>query len=169
MNSINRLARSTSRALPRLVAPALAMLALTACATTGVGTGSTRNNDLTATFTWKSTNDRTGTLTANLNNGQTFNGKFFQIGSESRIEDLGPLWGGWRRGWGGWGYWDPMRGDAFITHYSGKVVANLDGPDSEHMRCRFTLIRPSSGMAGGGEGKCQLPSGKDIDANFPSA
>jgi hypothetical protein len=36
------------------------------------------------------------------------------------------------------------------------------------MRCRFTLVRPETGMAGGGQGQCQLPSGGEIDATFPS-
>jgi len=152
----------------RLAMPTLAALALAACATTGSGFGATRDKAVTANFSWTSTNDRVGTLTANLNNGETFTGKFFQITSESRVEDLGPLWGGWNRRWGGWQYWDRTPSDAFITHYSGKVVANLDGPNAEHMRCRFALIQPASGMAGGGEGKCQLPSGKNINATFPN-
>jgi hypothetical protein len=159
----------THRNLTRLAAPALALVALTACTTMGIGTGSTRNNDVTAAFAWKSTDDHTGSLTANLNNGETFTGKFFQITSESRVEEMGPLWGGWHRGWGGWAYWDRMPSDAFVTHYSGKVVANLDGPNAEHMRCRFTLITPTAGLAGGGEGRCQLPSGKNINATFPRA
>jgi hypothetical protein len=36
------------------------------------------------------------------------------------------------------------------------------------MRCRFTLISPSRGMAGGGEGRCQLAdSRQEINAEFP--
>jgi putative hemolysin len=30
-------------------------------------------------------------------------------------------------------------------------------------------VHPSNGMAGGGEGDCQLPDGKTIDASFPGA
>ena len=153
----------------RMAVPALAVLALSACATTGIGSGHSRNNAVTAAFQWRSTDDRTGTLTANLSNGETFSGRFFQITSESRVDDLAPLWGGWHPGWRGWSYWDRVPDDAFVTHYSGQVVANLDGPNAEHMRCRFTLIRPESGMGGGGEGRCQLPSGKNIDATFPRA
>jgi hypothetical protein len=54
-----------------------------------------------------------------------------------------------------------------MTHYSGKVVANLSAPDGKHMRCTFQLVHPSDGMAGGGAGGCQMPSGKGIDATFP--
>jgi hypothetical protein len=153
----------------RLAASGLTSLALTACATTGIGTGSTRARDVTAAFEWKSTDDHAGTLSASLNNGETFTGKFFQITSESRVEEMGPLWGGWHSGWNGWAFWDRTPSEAFVTHYSGRVVANLEGPNAEHMRCRFALVRPSEGMAGGGEGRCQLPSGKNIDATFPSA
>jgi hypothetical protein len=35
------------------------------------------------------------------------------------------------------------------------------------MRCHFTLARPYSGMAGGGVGQCQLPTGTIIQAQFP--
>jgi hypothetical protein len=34
------------------------------------------------------------------------------------------------------------------------------------MRCHFHLVRPASGMADGGQGQCQLPSGKTIEAAF---
>jgi putative hemolysin len=30
-------------------------------------------------------------------------------------------------------------------------------------------VQPSSGMAGGGQGDCQLPDGKTIEASFPRA
>ncbi|MEA3003178.1 MAG: hypothetical protein QOH81_1966 [Sphingomonadales bacterium] len=53
-----------------------------------------------------------------------------------------------------------------MTHYTGRVPANLEGPGGR-MRCRFTLMRPSVGMAGGGQRRCQLPNGTIIDADFP--
>ena len=31
-------------------------------------------------------------------------------------------------------------------YYNGRVLANLNGADGEHMRCRFQLVRPQSGM-----------------------
>jgi hypothetical protein len=46
------------------------------------------------------------------------------------------------------------------------VLANLQGRGG-FMRCHFTLMRPSSGMDGGGTGQCQLPSGTVIHAQFP--
>jgi hypothetical protein len=56
---------------------------------------------------------------------------------------------------------------AFVTHYTGHVLANLAGPDGKRMHCEFQLLRASEGMKGGGEGRCQLPSGKTIKADFP--
>jgi hypothetical protein len=148
----------------------VAILLVTGCATNGIGTGSTRNNDLQATFMWASKSDRTGTLEASLSNGETYIGEYFQITAETRVDELGPLWGGWRSGWrgsGGWRDWDAAPTPTFVTHYSGRVVANLAGPNGRHMRCRFRLIRPSSGMSGGGQGQCQTPDNKTIDASFP--
>jgi hypothetical protein len=151
----------------RSVVPLLASLAAVACTTTGTGIGSSRNNDVSATFAWQSTDDRTGTLRAAVSNGEAYSGKYFQITAESRIDQLTPLWVGWHGHWrGGWQSWGAEPNSAFVTHFSGRVVANLDGPNGTHMRCHFQLMHPASGMAGGGQGQCQLPSGKTIDATF---
>jgi hypothetical protein len=146
-------------------AAALLLLALAGCTTTGVGMGVARNGPLHAVFTWTADSATRGTMTAALSNGQTYGGPFFQITRETTVDELNPLWTGWagRWGWHGWDYWGPEQ--RFITDYSGKVVANLQGPGG-YMRCRFTLMRPSSGMAGGGTGRCQLPDGAIIDADF---
>ena len=55
------------------------------------------------------------------------------------------------------------------TTHSGKVVANLTGPDSQRMRCNFDLNNPIAGMGGGGQGKCQVAGGTTVDAVFPRA
>jgi hypothetical protein len=113
-------------------------------------------------------------MVAQLSNGEVFQGPFFQITSES-IADYDPLWFGWGPGfhrgfgrfgwgWGGWGPWGPYSDT--ITNYSGQVLANLQGP-AGFMRCDFRLMSPSSGMAGGGLGTCQLPTGSIINAQFP--
>jgi hypothetical protein len=151
------------------LAAALAAIIAVGCTSTGTGTGtgSSRDNDVSAVFTWQSTDDRTGTLSAAVSNGERYSGKYFQITAESRIDQLTPLWAGWPGHWrGGWRNWGGEPNSAFITHYSGRVVANLDGPNGTHMRCHFHLVRPASGMAGGGQGQCQLPSGKTIEAAF---
>ena len=132
----------------RVAAASLFAIAVAGCTTTGIGTGQSANGRLGATFTWT---ENGGTIT-----------------QESRVYDYGPLWNGWgpgwgwgggwggRRwgyGWGGWGPWGPN--EETITHYTGQVLANLQGPGG-FMRCDFRLMSPSSGMAGGGIGRCQL-------------
>jgi hypothetical protein len=121
-------------------------------------------------FSWKSSDTVSGTMDATLSNGKIFTGQFFQITSDTTVDNLGPLWTGWGPGWRGrdnWGMWDA--GPEFVTHYTGRVVANLGTPDGKHMRCNFQLVHPSDGMAGGGRGQCQMPNGNTIDATFPTA
>ena len=109
----------------------------------------------------------TGTVTDPSGQQETYQGKFYQITQSSRIETIGGLWDPWYPRWGGWAYWGPEPEDSFIEHYTGHVVANLSGPDAKRMRCQFQLLRADEGMKGGGQGQCQLPSGKTIHAEFP--
>ena len=150
----------------RAAAASLFAIAIAGCTTTGMGTGQSAKGNLGATFVWRETGGTRGTMVASLTNGQVFQGLFFQVTQESRVMDYGPLWNGWGPGWGwgGWGPWGPN--EETITHYSGQVLANLQGPGG-YMRCHFTLIRPRSGMAGGGVGQCQLPNATVIHAQFP--
>jgi hypothetical protein len=143
--------------------------AIAACTTMGTGSGNARNSDLHANFAWKSSDDRTGTLTATLSNGETFSGPFFQVTHDTRVETLAPLWYGWAGPWHGWRYWGPYPDTAFVTHYSGRVVANLADTAGDHMRCHFSLMHPQQGMAGGGQGEGQMPSGQTIDATFANS
>ena len=150
----------------RLAPLALGMLAAAGCTTTGTGVGTTPGGRVTAIFAWTAEGPRSGTMTATLSTGDLYRGPFFQVTRETRIEELGPLWVGWGRRWRwhGWDYWGPQQ--SYMTHYTGRVLANREGPGGR-MRCRFTLMRPAAGMAGGGQGRCQLPSGTIIDADFP--
>jgi hypothetical protein len=157
----------------RLGAVALAALCVGACATMGTGVGETRGGGQGVNFSWKAQDAVKGQMTATLANGETLSGPMFQITSDTRVDDVTPMVAGWHRRWGGWGgfggwgSWDA--GPDFITHYSGRVVANLAGANGDRMRCNFRLVRPASGMSGGGQGKCQLTGGKTIDATFPAA
>lgn len=176
----------------RLAGVSLAALAAAGCTTSGIGTGQAIGQNVGATFSWTENGASRGVMIAQLSNGQVFQGPFFQITQESVVSDYGPLWNGWgpsyygsRYGWGGfpyggyygsrwgspygygwngWGPWGPSQ--ETITHYSGQVLANLQGPGG-FMRCDFRLMRPQSGMAGGGAGQCQLPTGTIIQAQFP--
>ena len=93
-----------------------------ACSTMGTGEGDMRGGGPGVRFDWKAEDAVHGQLTATLANGKTYEGKLFQITSDTRVEEVEPLWVGWHRHWREWGYWNP--GPEFITHYSGRVVAN---------------------------------------------
>lgn len=151
----------------RTLAALAAAATLAACATEGTGVGSLRGSDTRASFQWESTDDRSGTMNATLTDGDMYSGQFFQVTQDTRVESLDPLWSGWGPGWRGWRYWGPQPDLAFVTHYSGRIVANLADSVGDHLRCHFQLVHPQQGMAGGGQGQCQLPSGQTIDATFP--
>ena len=165
----------------RAAVASLGALTIAGCTTSGIGTGQSAVGNVGATFTYTQTGATRGNMVASLTNGQIYQGQFFQITQESRVTDYDPLWNGWgpgygwgrgwggRRwgyGWGGWGPWGPDQ--QTIIHYSGQILANLQGPGG-FMRCNFALARPSSGIAGGGAGQCQLPTGAIIHAQFPRA
>ncbi len=149
----------------------LCAFAVIACKSTGGGEGRTPAGDVRVTFQWEQSGPTSGELRASLakpdGTQEMYRGPFFQITRESRMETLAPLWAGWYPGWVGWPYWGAVPESSFITHYTGHVVANLEGPADQRMRCHFRLLRASEGMRGGGQGECQLPSGETIKAQFP--
>jgi hypothetical protein len=155
-----------------IAASALVFMIIAGCTTTGIGHG-----EMTALgkpaepvlFSWKSMDGGiSGTIMAKLPDA-VYEGKFFQITHQTQSVTLAPMWNGWIEGWGDWPYWShpyPYIATQFITYYSGQVVANLENNDAQHMRCRFHLANPASGMTGGGQGECQLSSGRSINATF---
>jgi hypothetical protein len=149
------------------ILPLLAALA-TGCTTMGGGFGSTPSGASPTNFSWKSSDGISGTMNATLSDGTIYSGQYFQITRETSVDGIEPLWTGWHTGWRDAGYWDAGPTPDFITHYSGRVVANLATSSATHMRCKFRLVRPEEGMAGGGSGECQLPDGETIDATFPA-
>jgi hypothetical protein len=136
--------------------PGLVLLvALTAgCTTLGTGFGSTAPG---------------ANPSATVRDGTTYAGQFLQLTSDTTLDHLGSLWDGWGPDWRreGWAYWNP--GPEYMPYYTGRVLANLLTEDEKHMRCKFQLVNPSVGMAGGGAGECQMPGGITIDATFPRA
>jgi hypothetical protein len=173
-----------NRAAARLAGSWLAVLTLavsallTACTTTGIGGGQLTGagaDEQAVVFTWRSTDGAmSGSMNAQLPN-ETYTGRFFQITRQTRSEVLAPLWTHWSLGWYDWPYWGgvaqgpypyPYPTVQFITHYSGKVVATLESPGNQRLRCRFHLAEPARGMLGGGEGECQLTGGRVVRALF---
>jgi hypothetical protein len=151
---------------------ALAALALAACETpngAGTGSGNVRGTSKPVAFTWQSEDSNSGDITATFGTGRVFKGEYVQISRDIRSESLDPLWDGWDRprSKNAWRYWNASSRSEFVRENSGRVLANLHAEDGEFMRCRFTLLSPQRGMAGGGEGRCQLSrSGREINAEF---
>jgi hypothetical protein len=139
----------------------------------GNGTGTVSPGGEAVQFSWKSTDGGvSGTMSAALNDGQTFSGPYLQVTSTTQSQDFQPMWSGWEFGWHGWngmGPFGPFPETTSTTHYSGRVMANLQAADGQHMRCHFQLNHPDAGMGGGGQGQCQLKSGRSVDAVFPPA
>ncbi len=160
--------RAMNKAMPTVLL--FAAFALAACQTAGTGSGNVRGSKKPVAFTWESTDSVSGNITATFGSGDVFKGTYFQITRDTRVDRLEPLWDGWGRPYRrtGWRYWDRSDESEFIKEYSGRVLANLRSDNGDHMRCRFTLISPARGMAGGGEGRCQLSeTGQEINAEFP--
>ena len=158
----------STRRTAGMVAVAGAVLALQACTTMGTGTGSLSPDNTPLTLAWTSKDGgRTGTLSATQDTGASFSGPFVQVDSTVTGGALVPIWNGWAPGWSDWNtpstYYPT---GAFPTRYSGRVVANLKGPDAQQMRCRFHLNEPARGMSGGGQGECQSSGGRTVNAVF---
>ena len=133
------------------------------CATTRTGSGSAVSATNPVKFGWTSRGNVSGSMTATFANGRTFTGPFSQITSNLTHElgSQGPIWH--QEGSYDVGPWLQS-----VPHYTGRVVANLSGSNGIQMRCRFELMRPVDGMAGGAHGECQLPDGPSVDAQFPA-
>ena len=161
------------KSAPTLLGPWM-LLILSACTVTGTGHGQLSGAvPEPVRFGWVSSDGgMSGTMTAVLTQW-TFVGRFFQITQQTRAESLTPLWQHWNHGWHDWPDasvpWTlrfPFPEVQFVTHYSGRVVATLDAPDGQRMRCRFHLVLPSRGMSSGGQGQCQLQDGRMVPAVF---
>jgi hypothetical protein len=133
------------------------------CATTRAGSGSAVRATNLVKFSWTSSGNVTGSMTATLENGETFTGRFFQITS-SLTDELGPQGPLWHQQ----GPYDVGPELQYVAHYTGHVVADLSRSDGAQMHCRLELMSPVDGMAGGARGECQLPDGLNVDAQFPA-
>jgi hypothetical protein len=142
----------------------LLVVALAAgCAAVNTGAGSAVPGANSVKFSWTGSGNVAGSMTATLANGETFTGRFFQSTS-SLTDELGPQGPIWHQE----GLYDVGPQLQYVEHYTGRVVANLSRPDGAQMRCRFKLMTPVDGLAGGARGECQLPDGLSVDAQFPA-
>ncbi|MDB5858056.1 MAG: hypothetical protein JWQ76_1745 [Ramlibacter sp.] len=155
-----------------LAAAAAAAATLMACTTMGTGMGSESPGNQPVAFSWTSKDGGiTGTMSATVDANAQFSGPFLQVTHETHVDAMGPMWDGLAPGWSDWGGWSVwgLSDDAFVTSYSGKVLADLKGANGQQMRCRFQLNDPMSGMGGGGQGDCQVAGGRKVSAVFARA
>ncbi len=172
---MNASTSTSARAAAGLAACAvLACLSACSTVTSGMGGGDLVRHGKPAEpvlISWSSQNGGiSGSMTATLPDA-TYQGPFFQITQQTVREGVAPLWDGWTEGWTDWPYWGWGGADTYVwrqfsTRYSGKVLANLHTPGGRHMRCRLHMADPVRGMAGGGDGECQLQGGGVIHARF---
>lgn len=149
-------------------------LSLAACSSSGYGSGrlasAGKPNEGPVTFRWSAGADPTsGPIAAVLPDGRRFEGRFMQVTSgaiDDRWGVAGVGWVGPGYGYGygpGWAY-DPYYDSyGYVRQYSGRVVAQLRGPENELMRCFFVLEDPFEGPEEGGMGECAISTGERVD------
>jgi hypothetical protein len=153
----------------------LPALILAACGHEGAGTGDLQPAQATSggeqtvgqvAFAWKSGGDFTsGDITAQLVDGRTFTGTYLQLTATSTATAFAPYYNAWTSpGWGAPGMWyaGTPTTTAFLTRYSGQVLAHLRAPSGQKMRCQFLLKQPEAGLEGGAKGDCQLSTGESV-------
>ena len=74
------------------------------CTTMGTGSGSTLSGGSATTFSWKSSDGVSGTMSATLSDGTVYNGQYFQVTQDTTVDSVAPLWDGWHSGWRGVAY-----------------------------------------------------------------
>jgi hypothetical protein len=84
------------------------------CATTRIGSGSALSGTNSARFSWTSSGNVSGSMTARFANGEIFTGRFFQITS-SLTDVLGPQGPVWHQE----GPYDVGPGLEHVRHYTG--------------------------------------------------
>jgi hypothetical protein len=140
--------------------------ATVACTTTGTGVGSSASGTEAMTFHWRSSDTRSGTMSAVSSDGTHFSGRYIQIARDTPSTSVAPLFDGWKSGWDETD-WNLGASPEFIKEYTGRVVGSLASPSGLRMRCEFRLSYPPNGMRGGGRGRCQVSNGNTIAASFP--
>jgi hypothetical protein len=144
-------------------------IALGACTSMGGGSGYAAPGNEAVTFSWKSDDGSgaSGRMSATLADGTIFSGDYLEITRQAASPEIEPEWNRWDRGVSDLTTEEEMPAFGGSTLYSGRVLANLRSGDGQSMRCRFHLNVPTQGMAGGGQGKCDLKDGGSVDAVFP--
>jgi hypothetical protein len=155
--------------LTRMILLAAIVVLAHGCMTQGTGagllvTGGRARSTSNVSFAWRASPDATrGTITAALPDGRVFTGDFRQV-TANATQDV-PVQP-WSDSWNGTGFDSGVSmysRSAYVRRYSGHVIAELQGPNHQRMRCDFVLSRPENGPAAGGMGQCELSNGERID------
>lgn len=122
------------------------------------------------TFHFRSESGDRGTVRVNLGDGgEAFEGTYVEVSSNTQTEVVQPIILAWAPTWTKqrpFLYPDPWMEDitgiaSFVRHYTGKLVAALEG-EQQTMRCRFDLVDPEKGVRAGASGDCQLSGGGTV-------
>jgi hypothetical protein len=115
------------------------------------------------TLQWQSGGDTsTGEIEAKLPDGRLFKGSFVQPRTTEWRSNYDVFYGAFTGPWGRAGPWYNGPRNNFITRFSEQALAHLESPDGTRMRCAFALYAPDRGLAGGGQGDCQLSTNEEI-------
>ncbi len=146
------------------------------CATTGSASGRVTDRDgdvVPARIGWSTPSPygTHGRMVVTLPDGSGYIGDYRLVGTPDAMTLS--LFEPWRVGWPDWPL--PWEGaalppdvavsddGALLERYRGLAIASLESPSGEHLRCRFGLLQPTIGLAGGVDGDCQvMPSQRAV-------
>jgi hypothetical protein len=128
----------------------------------------------TVTIPWESRTPAKGTMRFILGpGGERFIGTYVLVEKTSVEAEVGPMYQAWQSfgvqegavagsGWfvSGWTV------DAYVQHYDGHVLAQLEGDRGHTARCRLDLGDTNAGIPGGGTGECQVSDGGSLKVRF---
>jgi hypothetical protein len=131
----------------------------------------------TVAVSWSAIDDAHGHMIMTLGpGGEHFDGSYAQVmetghGSthyyvlqEIHTDWAAPRW--YDYGWGDTGYVEVIEFGNFFKHYSGRVLATLNGNRGRFIRCELDMSDPRKGLLAGGAGDCQVSDGGKLKVTF---
>lgn len=114
-------------------------------------------------LSWSSASDIShGEIHVDLPDGRQFTGTFVQPQRGQWRDTYNTYYGAWTGQWGRASPWYSGSRSSFAIQYADTVLAHLESADGTRMRCGFALYAPDVGIAGGGQGDCQLSTNEDV-------
>lgn len=126
-------------------------------------------------FSYEATKKSRGEMFTTLGKGgEHFHGGYVRVEASSKDGFAVDVYNGWAIP--DWAAFGPDGGvgwvatgvswDEFVKLYTGQVVASLEGDRGHHIRCKLQLQAPQVGLAGGGNGVCQISDGGTLEMSF---